>query len=80
MAVKELLSMHLYFQPIRFESLPTEMTVHENNDTDFRVHQIITYDYNNHYQDNVTCSMTFTPFENNMFRLDHDGGYDYNCK
>ena len=56
------------------------MTVHENNDTMFLVHQIITYDYNNHLHDNVTCSMTFTPFENNMFVLEHDGLHDYNCK
>lgn len=56
------------------------MTVHENNDTTFLVHQIITYDYNYNPHDNVTCEMSFTPHEENMFELVDDGLYDYNCK
>ena len=68
-------------QPIRFISLPDESTVNEDFNDYFIVHEIITYDYNNHYHDNVTCEMTVTPEESTKsFELRHDGYYDYNCR
>ena len=55
--------------------------MNEDYNDEFVVHEIITYDYNNHLQDNVTCSMTVTPSEStDSFILKHDGNYDYNCK
>lgn len=54
--------------------------MHENNDTEFEVHHIITYDYNDPSQDNVTCNMSFTPHEDNMFELRDDSGFRYNCE
>lgn len=56
------------------------MTVFEDNNDYFVVHEIITYDYNNHLHDNVTCEMSFVPHEDNLFELRHDGNFDYNCK
>lgn len=72
---------YFMFQPISFVNLPNSMTQHENFDGEFRLIQIVTYDYNNPDHDNVTCEITsFTPYETNMFELRQDGRYDYNCK
>lgn len=56
------------------------MYVHENVDDEFLVHSIVTYDYNNPAHDNVTCRMSFSPHEDNLFELRHDGGFKFDCK
>ena len=56
------------------------MHKHENFDDGFLVHQIVTYDYNNPDHDNVTCEMSVSPDENNIFELVHDGSFKHNCK
>ena len=75
---------HVYtsyiFQPIRFINLPAEITVNEDYNDEFVPIEIITYDYNYHLHDNVTCEMQFVPHEDNLFELVHDGHYDFNCK
>ena len=50
------------------------------DDNDPFVIPIITYDYNNHLHDNVTCEMSFIPNEDKLFKLEHDGRYDFDCK
>ena len=69
-----------HFQPISFKSLPNSMHIHENYDDPFEIHLIITYDYNNPQHDNVTCAMTVSPDEDNMFELVHEGFFKYDCK
>ena len=67
-------------QPIRFENLPRRSCWHENVDEEFKALTIRTYDYNNPAHDNVTCRMAFSPEEENLFELRHDGGYRHDCK
>ena len=71
--------MLFFFQPIEIRSDTYERTVHENNDLGFTVFVITTYDYNDPNQDSVTCEMSFTPYEENLFEL-RNTGYTYNCK
>lgn len=73
---------HQYLlQDIRFANERYEVFKHENYDEEFEVFRILTYDYNAPDQDNVTCSMTFTPDKENMFELKNDNdSYSYDCK
>ena len=68
------------FQPIRFVNLPNTRIVNEDDDLAYLVFVIITYDYNYYLHDNVTCDMSFIPYEDNLFELVHDGRYAYDCK
>ena len=55
------------------------MTKCEDDNDPFDIY-FMTYDYNYHLHDNVTCDMSFIPYEPNLFTLEHDGNYDYNCE
>ncbi|XP_060569728.1 uncharacterized protein LOC132728126 [Ruditapes philippinarum] len=64
--------------PIEIRSLPASFNLHEDYDLEIKIHSLITYDYNNHMEDNVTCQIIdWSPKENDMFELRHDGNFDY---
>ena len=68
-----------FFQDIEIRSLDASDEVHENFNDAYIVHRIITYDYNYAHQDTVTCGMDFTPYEDNLFKLENDG-YNFDCR
>ena len=71
----------IFIQDIRFINLPAVIVLNEDNDDEIQsMIDILTYDHNFHLHDNVTCYMNFTPYEDNLFVLEHDGRNDYDCK
>ncbi|XP_060606303.1 cadherin-12-like [Ruditapes philippinarum] len=69
---------HFTNWPIEIRSLPLTVYLHEDYDLEMKIHSLVTFDYNYHLEDNVTCQIVdWFPKEDNMFELRHDGNHEY---
>ncbi|KAL4229798.1 hypothetical protein ACF0H5_010189 [Mactra antiquata] len=72
------MSMQIAFTnwPIRFENMPNSASIHEDSDGGRCLHDIITYDYNDPTQDNVTCTVVYNENDTLLY-LYHNGSHQY---
>lgn len=58
----------------------TSFSQNEDDDREVKHHDLIVYDYNYEWEDNMTCYIkTISPHEDKLFTLRHDGRYKWNC-
>ena len=79
---------HFYLKDPEIRSLPDSNALHEDTDDETWLHNLVVYDYNYHWEDNITCHVKhvhdiWNENDQELFDLRQDDTsnlYSWNCK
>ena len=79
---------HFYLKDPEIRSLPDSNSLHEDTDDETWLHNLVVYDYNYYWEDNITCHVKhvhdiWNENDQELFDLRQDDTsnlYSWNCK